>query len=115
MDVVRPGTAVRLRDRERGCSIDHRLPLRARVSDVDHWAEKASALQEQGQTVVFVGIDDRTAGIVAIADALKDSTPAALAHLHRMGISIIMLTGDNERTARAIAEKLGIDHFEAEV
>ncbi|MFL6516102.1 MAG: copper-transporting P-type ATPase [Chthoniobacterales bacterium] len=85
------------------------------VTDVDHWAEKASALQEQGQTVVFVGIDDRTAGIVAIADALKDSTPAALAHLHRMGISIIMLTGDNERTARAIAEKLGIDHFEAEV
>jgi P-type Cu+ transporter len=85
------------------------------ATDVDQWVAKASALQEQGQTVVFVGIDERTVGIVAIADAIKDSTLPALAHLHRMGIRIIMLTGDNERTARAVADKLGIDEFEAGV
>jgi len=85
------------------------------LTDVDQWIEKASALQAQGHTVVFVGVDDRTVGIVAVADPIKDSTPAALDRLHQMGIKIIMLTGDNERTARAVAETVGIDEFEAGV
>jgi Cu+-exporting ATPase len=74
---------------------------------------KARELQQQGNGVMFVAVDDRLAGIVAVADPIKDSTPPAIEELHKLGIKIIMLTGDNERTARAVARKLGIDEVEA--
>jgi P-type Cu+ transporter len=77
--------------------------------------EHATALQNEGQTVVFVAIDDRVAGILAISDPIKASTPAAIGELRQLGLKIIMLTGDNERTARAIAKKLGLDEVEAGV
>jgi Cu+-exporting ATPase len=75
--------------------------------------EQAIALQKEGQTVVFVAINDRVAGIIAIADPIKTSTQDAISELRRLGLKILMLTGDNERTARAVAEKLGIDEIEA--
>jgi Cu+-exporting ATPase len=75
--------------------------------------KKARELQQQGNSVMFVAVDGRPAGIVAVADPIKESTPAAIDELHRLGIKIIMLTGDNERTARAVAGKLGIDEVEA--
>jgi Cu+-exporting ATPase len=65
--------------------------------------------------VIFVAIDRRAAGVIAVADPIKQSTPAAIDHLHQLGIKVVMLTGDNERTARAVAEKLGIDEIEAGV
>ncbi len=65
--------------------------------------------------MIFVAVDDCAAGIIAVADPIKESTPAAIAQLHTLGLKIIMLTGDNERTARAVAEKLGIDEIEAGV
>jgi P-type Cu+ transporter len=74
---------------------------------------QATELQEDGQTVVFVAIDNRVVGIIAIADPIKDSTSRAIRDLRRLGLKLIMLTGDNERTARAIAAKLGIDEVEA--
>ena len=85
------------------------------VGDLDQLESKAAELQEQGQTTVFVAIDNRAAGIIAVADPIKESTPAAIEQLHKLGIKIIMLTGDNERTARAVAQKLGIDEVEAGV
>jgi Cu+-exporting ATPase len=65
--------------------------------------------------VVFVARDDRAAGIIAIADPIKESTPGAIENLHKFGLKIIMLTGDNARTAQAVATKLGIDEVEAGV
>ncbi len=77
--------------------------------------QQATTLQHEGQTVIFVGIDRQFAGILAIADPIKASTPEAVATLHRLGLTIIMLTGDNERTARKVAEQLNIDQVEAGV
>jgi Cu+-exporting ATPase len=89
--------------------------LRAQgVTDFEQ-LEPAAELQQQGQTAVFVAIDGRAAGILAVSDPVKESTPAAIAELHQLGLKIIMLTGDNERTARAVAEKARIDEAEAGV
>ena len=76
---------------------------------------KAAELQSQGRTVIFAAIDGKAAGILAIADPIKASTPQAIAKLHALGLKIIMLTGDNERTAQAVAKSLGLDHVEAGV
>jgi Cu+-exporting ATPase len=75
----------------------------------------AEALRGAGQTVMFVAVDGRAAGLIGVADPIKDSTPDALAALHREGIRIVMLTGDSETTARAVAGTLGIDEVMADV
>jgi Cu+-exporting ATPase len=89
------------------------------VADLGTLEAKAAELQQQGQTAgqtaIFVAIDGRAAGIVSVSDPIKESTPAAIEQLQKLGLKIIMLTGDNERTARAVAEKLGIDEVEAGV
>jgi Cu+-exporting ATPase len=82
---------------------------------LDDLVSKAAKLQQQGQTAIFAAMDDQPAGILTVADPIKESTPGAIEHLHQLGIKIIMLTGDNQRTARAVAEKLGIDQVEAGV
>ncbi|MDV6347653.1 copper-translocating P-type ATPase [Nitrosomonas sp. Is35] len=76
---------------------------------------QADELRQHGATVIFVAIDGVVAGIVAIADPVKESTPAAIEALHADGIRIVMLTGDNRATAEAVARQLGIDEVEAEV
>jgi P-type Cu+ transporter len=78
-------------------------------------AARADALRADGATAIFVALDHRAAGIIAIADPVKPSTPEALAALKRAGIRVVMLTGDNRRTAQAVAARLGIDDFEAEI
>ena len=77
--------------------------------------ERASALREQGCTVFFVAQGDELAGILAVSDPIKEGTPEAVKALHGLGLRIIMLTGDAERTARTVAEELSIDEFEAGV
>jgi Cu+-exporting ATPase len=76
---------------------------------------QARELQAEGQTVIFVAINGSAAGIIAISDPIKQSTPGAIQELKRLGLKVIMLTGDNERTARAVAKKLGLDEVEAGV
>jgi Cu+-exporting ATPase len=75
----------------------------------------AAKLQEEGKTAMFVALDGRPAGIVAVADPIKASTVQAIGELHALGLSLVMLTGDNRRTAAAVAKTLGIDAVEAEV
>ena len=75
----------------------------------------AEALQRQGQTVVFIAIDGKPAGLIGIADPIKQTTPEAIAQLRAEGLRIVMLTGDSSATAAVIADKLGVDEFEAEV
>jgi Cu+-exporting ATPase len=76
---------------------------------------RAEALQSQGRTVMFVAVDQQFAGLLAVSDPIKSSTPDAVQSLHDLGLRIIMLTGDNEKTAKTVAEKLGIDEFQASV
>jgi Cu+-exporting ATPase len=76
---------------------------------------RADALRQEGATAMFVAVDGRSAGIIAVADPIKATTPAALARLRADGIRIVMLTGDNRTTAQAVARKLGITEIEAEV
>jgi Cu+-exporting ATPase len=76
---------------------------------------RADALRRDGATVMFVTIDARTAGIIAVADPIKSTTAAALSSLRTEGIKVVMLTGDNRLTAEAVAAKLGISDIEAEV
>jgi P-type Cu+ transporter len=77
--------------------------------------EKANALRAEGKTAMFVAIDGTLAGLVAVADPIKDSTAQAIKELHAQGLRVIMATGDNERTAQAVAGKLGIDEVRAGV
>jgi Cu+-exporting ATPase len=77
--------------------------------------ERAAALQAQGRTVLFVGLDRRLAGLLAVADPIKPTTREAIAVLHRLGVKLVMATGDNQRTAAAVARDLGLDRFEAEM
>ncbi len=78
-------------------------------------ADEADAHRRDGETVMFVVVDGEIAGLIGVADPIKESTPAALAALREDGVRIVMLTGDNRATARAIADRLGIDEVEAEV
>jgi Cu+-exporting ATPase len=76
---------------------------------------RAEELRAEGQTVMFVAVDGRLAGLLGVTDPIKASTPEAIQLLHRAGIRIRMLTGDNRTTAEAVARRLGIDDVEAEV
>jgi Cu+-exporting ATPase len=85
------------------------------ISGLEDLETQARELQAEGQTVVFVAINGSAAGIIAVSDPIKQSTPGAIQELKRLGLKVIMLTGDNERTAQAVAKKLGLDQVEAGV
>jgi Cu+-exporting ATPase len=75
----------------------------------------AETAREEGQTVMFVALDGQAAGLIGVADPVKDSTPEAIRDLHAEGVRIVMLTGDSRTTAEAVAGRLGIDRVEAEI
>jgi len=77
--------------------------------------QRASDFERQGRTVMFVAADKKLAGLLAVSDTIKSSTPEAVRTLHNLGLRVIMLTGDNQETARTVAETLGIDRVEAGV
>ena len=77
--------------------------------------QQADQWRSQACTVIHVAVEDQLAGLLAVADPIKSSAPEAIAELRRMGLRVIMLTGDNHRTAAAVAGQLGIDRFEADV
>jgi len=89
--------------------------LTERGIDTAALAPRADALRRDGATAIFLGVDDAAAGIVAIADAIRPTTAAAIAALRADGIRIVMLTGDNRVTAEAVGRRLGIDEVAAEV
>ncbi|PYM42129.1 MAG: hypothetical protein DME16_24195, partial [Candidatus Rokuibacteriota bacterium] len=78
-------------------------------------AERADELRREGQTVMLVGIDGQPAGLLGVADPIKESTVEAITLLHRDNVRIVMVTGDNRTTAEAVARKLRLDEVEAEV
>lgn len=83
--------------------------------DVSSMSDQANELRSDGATVIFIAVDDRIAGLLAIADPVKETTPEAISQLQKQGIHIVMLTGDNRRTAEAVARTLGIEAVEAEI
>jgi Cu+-exporting ATPase len=86
--------------------------LRVAAADLRQQAEE---LRREGQTVIYVAVDGRPAGLLGVADPIKPSTPEAIRALHQEGVRLVMLTGDSRATAEAVARKLGIDDFEADV
>jgi len=83
--------------------------------EVGGMLERAEALRKEGETVMFIAVDGKPAGLMGVSDPIKESTPEALRMLHEDGIRILMLTGDNRITAEAVARKLGIDEVQADV
>ncbi|WP_098749375.1 heavy metal translocating P-type ATPase [Paenibacillus sp. EZ-K15] len=82
---------------------------------IDSILGRMSELETEGKTAMLTAVDGQYAGLVAVADTIKETSRAAVARLKEMGIEVIMITGDNERTAQAIAKQVGIDHVRAEV
>jgi Cu+-exporting ATPase len=83
--------------------------------DPGELSEKAEAMRKEGQTVMFIAVDGRLAGLLGVADPIKETTPEAIETLHREGIRIVMVTGDNRTTAEAVSKRLGLDEVIAEV
>ena len=86
--------------------------LQLQAGDLD---AQAGMMRNEGQTVMFVAIDGRPAGLIGVADPIKETTAAAIRQLHAEGMQIVMLTGDSQATADAVAKKLGIDRVIAGV
>ncbi|MEO7853740.1 MAG: heavy metal translocating P-type ATPase, partial [Rubrivivax sp.] len=109
------GKGVRGRVSGRDVALGNLALMQSLTVDVDALAAQAEALRGQGQTVMFVGVDGKAAGLLGVADPIKASTPEAIAELRREGLRIVMLTGDNVTTAQAVAKQLGIDEVLADV
>ena len=92
----------------------HRIMAEAGV-DLSALVSEAEALRGEGATVIYVAVDGKVGGLIAIADPVKATTPAALRSLKQENIRVVMLTGDNRTTAQAVARRLGIDEVEAEI
>jgi Cu+-exporting ATPase len=86
-----------------------------KVTELEALEASATKLQDEGKTAMFVAIDGRPAGLLAVADPIKTTTAEAIKELHALGLKLVMLTGDNRRTAAAVAGQLGLDAVEAEI
>ena len=96
-------------------ALGNRKLLESLGIDAPALPDQEESMQAEGQTVMFVAADGRLVGLLGVADPVKETTPEALRQLHEEGIRIVMMTGDNEITARAVAKKLGIDEILAGV
>ncbi|NNC37930.1 MAG: copper-translocating P-type ATPase [Hyphomonadaceae bacterium] len=93
---------------------NHKMMRRIGVYD-ETLADAAETYRAQGQTIMFVAIDNQTAGLIGVADPIKPTTAEAIARLHADGLRVVMLTGDSAGTAKAVADKVGIDEVHADV
>ena len=109
------GKGVKGRVDGRAVALGNRNLFESMGIDPGELAGKAEALRKEGQTVMFVAVDGKAAGLLGVADPVKGTTPEAIRQLHEEGIRIVMLTGDSRTTAEAVAGKLGIDEVMAEV
>jgi Cu+-exporting ATPase len=99
----------------RHVAVGNRSLLEDLKLDTGQLAQRAEELRASGQTIMFVGIDGKPAGLIGVADPIKETTPGAVKQLHAEGIRLVMLTGDSKTTAEAVARRLGIDEVVAEV
>jgi Cu+-exporting ATPase len=109
------GQGVRGRVDGRAVALGNRTLMVATQVDVSPLQAQADELRADGQTVMYLAENGRLGGLLSVADAIKDSTPEAIRALHAEGVRIVMVTGDNRRTAEAVARRLGIDAVQADV
>jgi Cu+-exporting ATPase len=111
----RTGRGVVGRIEGRDVGIGNRKLMEELGAAVGSLAETADAMRSEAQTVMFLAVDAQLAGLVGVADPIKESTPAAVDGLHAEGLRIVMLTGDNQTTAESVAKRLGLDEVMADV
>jgi Cu+-exporting ATPase len=109
-----PGKGVRAKVDGKAVMMGNRLFMKENGVDLAKEEQELSRLEEGGKTAMIVSVDGKASGIIAVADTVKPSAKATVDALKRMGVQVVMLTGDNARTAAAIAQKIGIDKFVAE-
>jgi Cu+-exporting ATPase len=110
-----PGKGVEARIQDKKVVLGNRTLMAEIGLDLSKIEEKISELEEDGKTLMFLVVDGRLAGVIAAADTLKEHAKETIEELKKMSIDVIMLTGDNDRTAKSIARKLGIERVLAEV
>ncbi len=110
-----PGLGVEAEAEGRALLLGNRALMSRRNVDIAALSEEAQRLEGEGKTAMFVAADGAAIGILAVADTLKKTSERAVAELHRLGLQVAMITGDNRRTAEAIARQVGIDRVLAEV
>lgn len=110
-----PGHGVEAKAEGMEILLGNRKLMRERNADFSRLMAHAEALEADGKTVMFVAVNGQPAGLIAVADTLKEYSVEAVKRLHELGLEVVMITGDNRRTAEAIARKVGIDQVLAEV
>lgn len=110
-----PGHGIEAQVEGHGLLVGNRKLMRERGVAFGDLLSQAEQLEAEGKTVVLVAVDGRPAGVIAVADTLKESSVEAIQRLHRLGLQTVMIAGDNRRTAEAIARQVGIDRALAEV
>ncbi|MDK2880404.1 MAG: P-type Cu+ transporter [Clostridia bacterium] len=110
-----PGHGVRAVYRGREILLGNRRLMQQRNINIGDLAARMEELEEEGKTAMLLAVDGKAAGVIAVADTLKESTKVAVERLQKMGIQVAMITGDNRRTAEAIARQVGIKTVLAEV
>ena len=110
-----PGHGVEAKVNGSEILLGNRKLMKERGVDFSAMMSLAEALEVDGKTVMFVAVDAKPGGLIAVADTLKEYSAEAIKHLHKLGLEVVMITGDNRRTADAIARKVGIDRVLAEV
>ena len=110
-----PGHGVEATLQDRAILLGNRRLMTQRSVDITGLVGQAERLEGEGKTVMFLAVDGRPAGLIAVADTLKEHSREAIQRLHRLGLEVAMITGDNARTAQAIASQVGIDRVLAEV
>ncbi|HSL31985.1 MAG TPA: heavy metal translocating P-type ATPase [Anaerolineales bacterium] len=110
-----PGYGVQAEVDGKSIAVGNLRMMQARGLSLNGLASEVTRLQSEAKTAMLVAIDDQVAGIVAVADTIKEGSKEAIEELHRMGLKVAMITGDNQKTAEAIAQQVGIDQVLAEV
>ncbi len=109
------GKGVTGKIKEQNVALGNLMLMKEQSVDVSTFSSQADELRSDGATVIFIAVDRQVAGILAIADPIKKTTLDAIKQIQNLGIHIVMLTGDNRRTAEAVAKTLGIEETEAEI
>jgi Cu+-exporting ATPase len=110
-----PGQGVQAEVEERNVAVGNIRMMETRGYPLNGLESEVTRLQSEAKTAMLVAVDEKVEGLIAVADTLKDGSKEAIAELHRMGLKVAMITGDNQKTAEAIAKQVGIDVVLAEV
>jgi len=110
-----PGQGVQAEVEERSVAVGNVRMMETNTFFLNGLESAVSRLQSEAKTAMLVAVDGQVSGVIAVADTLKDNSQEAIAELHRMGLKVAMITGDNQKTAEAIARQVGVDEVLAEV